>query len=197
MASKTRSASGRSIALAIVAALAFAFPRASSAQERRPNPWAFELDALGGYTMVDIESWSRFRRVDARSQDLAGGLGRVFVVRLGQLRVGAEAGFQHLFWYQLEAQSPGLIVRRRVNVAPRYGGVVFRLVERSRLDVDYGFGFHSFDETSRPGSHFAATFRVLQWRGFSLPIGARFATILDEEAMMVPIALKAGVSFRR
>ena len=197
MAPKTRCVSGRSIALVTVAALALGLPRATSAQERRASPWSFELDALGGYTMVNIERWSRFRRVDARSQDLAGGLGRVFVVYLGQLRVGAEAGFQHLFWYQIEGQSPGLIVRRRVNVAPQYGGVVFRLVERSRLDVDYGFGFHFFGETSRPGTHFSATFRLVKWRGFSLPIGARFATILDEEAMMVPIALKAGVSFRR
>lgn len=183
--------------MATLAALALGFPRASGAQERRPCPWSFELDALGGYTMVNIERWSRFRRVDARSQDLAGGLGRVFVVYLGQLRVGAEAGSQHLFWYQLKAQSPAVIVRRRVNVAPQYGGIVVRLVERSRLDVDYGFGFHFFDETSRPGSHFAATFRIVQWRGFSLPIGARVATILDEDAMMVPIALKAGLALRR
>ena len=167
------------------------------AQGPAPQERAFrvEAEALYGFTLVDAPKWSRFTGVNEQNKQMIGVIGRVFFLYLGQMRTGIELGGQQLFSYEVETLGPSGPERRKVHVDPFHFAVAGRTTPRPRLDVDFGIGFYFSEENSRPGVHFGASYRVVDGKRFSIPVGARIAAVMEQNSSAWPLALKAGVAF--
>jgi hypothetical protein len=184
-----------------VAVLAGATAGAGAQQPpRRLAALSVELEGNGGYTVVDLNTWVRPGNVTSSEQDLTGFFGRVFLANLGDVRVGLETGRQRLFKYEVE----GAGLRDSLELNSWYGGFAIRLPEVRRFSFDFGMGMYKFpksitsfnDSGLRLSTSIAAYYRLVSYRGVSLPIGARLSSILDDRAAVLPAALTAGVAFR-
>jgi hypothetical protein len=184
-------------ALAAAAALILAASR-GRAQAPAPEEPAFrvEAEALYGFTLVDAPKWARFTGVNAQNKQMIGVIGRVFFLYLGQMRTGVEIGGQQLFSYEVETLGPSGPERQKVYVDPFHFAVAGRTTPRPRLDLDFGLGFYFSEENSRPGLHFGASYRVVDGKRLSIPVGARIAAVMEENSSAWPLALKAGVAWR-
>jgi hypothetical protein len=182
---------------------AFATSDAGAQQQsrggRRLSALALELDGIGGYTLVDLNSWVRPGRVTDSDRDLAGFNGRLFLANVGDARLGLEVGRSQLFEYHVRSQDG--TIQDSVDIESWYGGFAVRLPETRRFFFDFSMGmyklpknFLSFrDSGMRLSTGFAVYYRLASYRGVSLPIGARIASILDDRSAVLPAALTAGI----
>jgi hypothetical protein len=162
-----------------------------------PNRGSVELEGLAGYTVVDVQGYSNFTRLHAHQQYLNGIAARVFLLELDARPLAVEAGYKNLFWYEVQAQGTGLIVRRRVYVsAPHVAGVI-RHPTSPRTHVDFGFGLTFLRDGPRPSGHVTAAWRLAQWGRVSVPLGVRVAAILHDDAPMLPVSVTLGAALTR
>ena len=176
--------------------------QAQSRGGRRLSAIAIEADGIGGYTLVDLNSWVRPGRVTESNRSLGGVNGRVFFANMGDARAGIEVGRQQLFKYQVQSQDG--TIRDTVDIMSWYGGVAVRLPETRRFFFDFSMGMYKLpknilsfrDSGMRLTTGFAAYYRLVSYRGVSLPVGARIASILDDRAALLPVALTAGIQIR-
>ena len=156
-----------------------------------------ELEGLAGYTLADVERYSNFSSLHAKRQHSSGIAARVFLIELDTRPLAVEAGFQNLFWYEVQAQGPGLIVRRRVYVsAPHVAGVIRHPTSR-RAHVDFGFGLTFLRDGPRPSGHVTGTWRMAEWGRVTVPLGLRVAAILHDAAPMLPVSFTLGAALKR
>jgi hypothetical protein len=156
-----------------------------------------ELEGLAGYTLADVERYSHFSSLHAKQQLFSGITARAFLIELDTRPFAVEAGFQNLFWYEVQAQTPGVVVRRRVYVsAPQVAGVI-RHATSPRAYVDFGFGLTFLRDGPRPSGHVTAAWRIAQWGRVSVPLGLRVGAILHDDAPMLPVSVTLGAALRR
>ena len=160
------------------------------------RPFRIEAEALYGFTLVDAPKWARFTGVNEQNKQMMGVIGRVFFLYLGQMRTGIEVGGQQLFSYEVETLGPSGPERRKVHVDPFHFAVAGRTTPNPRLDLDFGLGFYFSEENSRPGLHFGASYRLVDRKRISIPVGARIAAVMEQTVSAWPLALKLGVAFR-
>lgn len=197
---------GRRLLPSILLALAIVSAESGAQQQsrggRRLSALALEVDAVGGYTLVDLNSWVRPGLVTESDRNLAGFNARLFFANLGDARAGIEVGRQQLFWYHVRSQDGN--TQDSVDIASWYGGVAVRMPETRRFFFDFSMGmykmpknFLSFrDSGMRLTTGFAAYYRLVSYRGISVPIGGRVASILDDRSAVLPAALTAGIQIR-
>lgn len=166
------------------------------AQAPAPEERAFRVEgeALFGVTLVDAPKWARFTGVNEQNKQMVGVIGRVFFLYLGQMRTGIEVGGQQLFSYEVETLGPSGPERRKVHVDPFHFAVAGRTTPQPRFDLDFGIGFYFSEDSSRPGLHFGASYRLVERKRLSIAVGARIAAVMEEASSAWPLALKAGVA---
>lgn len=184
-------------AFRLAAAIAVAATR-SFAQTPEPEARAFgiEAEALYGFTAVDGPKWAGFTGLNEQNKQMMGVIGRVFLLDLGPTRAGIEIGGQRLFSYEVQTLAPSGPERRRVFVDPVHFAVAGRTTPHRRLDLDFGAGFYFSEDSSRPGLHFGASYRLVSRKRLAIPIGLRIATVLEQTASAWPLAVKVGVAWR-
>jgi hypothetical protein len=203
MKNKCRSLAALGITIVLSGAIAGdAGAQQQSRGGRRLSALALEVDGVGGYTLVDLNSWVRPGRVTDSDRNMVGFTGRLFFANLGDARAGIEVGRQQLFGYHVRSQDG--TIQDSVDIAPWYGGVAVRLPETHRFFFDFGMGMYKLpknilsfrDSGLRMTTGFAVYYRLLSYRGVTVPIGARIASILDDRAAVLPVALTAGIQIR-
>jgi hypothetical protein len=173
---------------------------AGDAAAQRRTPIEVEIDAIGGFTLVSLDGWVRPGRASGGDRQLFGVMGRAFLLYIGDARLGLEGGRQRLFRYEVTESG----TERRATVEPSYGGLVVRLPEQGKFGIDVGFGFYSFRERSlafdddglRVATQIGVSWRILRWRGVTIPLGVRVGSIQDDRTAILPAGMTVGLSFR-
>ena len=199
---KTNSRTILVVALGILAGMT----TESLAQSQAPVRWrsalAIELEAVGGYTLVDLNTFALPGRVMDSDRNSGGFNGRLFFVDLGDARLGIEAGRHDLLWYHV--RSADSTVQDTIDITSWYGGLVVRLPETRRFSFDFGMGMFEFpksplafrDNGLRLTTSAAVYYRLLSYRGVTVPIGARISSIMDNRSSVLPASFTAGVQIR-
>lgn len=158
--------------------------------------WAVEAHVAFGYTAVDIDGWSYETRGDDYSHLMVDGYAQVFPgVALGSLQLGAEAGYQHFFWYDVDSCpscSSGTLVTREVDALRIMGVGRAPVGEAAFLEVAAGavlFGGWT-DLGLTVGLGYA-----LPLSGYTVPVKARIGYVLDTDASLLPFGAGAGIAF--
>jgi hypothetical protein len=198
---RSLAALGMTIVLSVTIA-ADSGAQAQSRGGRRLSAIALEVDGIGGYTLVDLNSWVRPGRVTQSNRNLGGFNGRLFFANMGDARAGIEVARQQLFKYHVQSEDG--TIRDSADIMSWYGGFAVRLPETRRFYFDFSMGMYKLpknilsfrDSGLRLSTGFAAYYRLVSYRGVSVPVGARIASILDDRAAVLPAALTAGIQIR-
>ena len=178
------------MALALLVGASAAGAQAPSASE---SARLIEVELLGGYTPVALESWAG-RPTTASNLTSFGVNVRAYLIFIGKTRVGLEVGNQHFFTWEDKTQTGTTIFTTTHHVGGLGVALVARGCSRPRFDCDVGYGFHFLEEPV-PGVHFGINYIVVESKRFKLPVGARVGLILGGQSVALPLSLKTGVTF--
>jgi hypothetical protein len=152
-----------------------------------------EFEAGVGYTGVNEQAWVTSNGSLLGSHRTAsGGDVRVFLVPLGPIRIGAEAGY-HFFWSYQAIFGTRLVVG---HVDADHVSLVARVEPVSRLVLEVGGGIQFFDEFRDPGFQAAVHYYIPINPHLSMPIGVRGDLVLDSATKMFAVVATAGFSLR-
>jgi hypothetical protein len=173
-------------------------PRASLGAQRAAAPESrtrqLEIDLLAGYTAVQVDKWSGFTTVAGQSHGAMGVVARMMLVHFGNVPVGLELGTMQLFTYEIEGQSGAQLFRQRSTVAGIHVFALARAIERPRVVLDVGGGWHVLGDVAAPGLVGSLSYVAYRGRRFNVPVGARLNVVLSETASAAVLLAKAGVA---
>jgi hypothetical protein len=136
-------------------------------------------------------------RVDDSNRLAYGLAARVLFGRIARARVGLEVGTQQHFTYELFTQSGFMTVTERHTVASQHVAAFARFSPAPRIMYDVGIGFHYFDDYSRPGAYFGLKYILLRGSNWSIPVGMRVHSVLDDFASLTAFTAQSGIALRR
>ncbi|MEM7416907.1 MAG: hypothetical protein AAF389_15475 [Gemmatimonadota bacterium] len=178
------------LSLAMAASLITAVLMSLLVTHRVAAQTVFEVEAAGGYTVVDVESVADLDGQIAQdwSQPAFRVAGRALFSSDTNRRFGVEAAYQHLYWYQVRVPfgSQPLTYDYNVSVTKVLG--LFRYAAESGTALEVGAGFAIGDATALASS-VAVGFPVSP--SFAIKVRAD-AVLYDQPA--VPVSV--GVSYR-
>lgn len=155
--------------------------------------YVLELEGGAGYTSVDAQKWSGTSSpLDDWNTTAYLGSARVFVTRAGGFRIGAEAGYNHFFWYTTSAAGYAITYRPH---AIRVGPVV-RAALGPRIAADGGVAAYIFPDGTVVGANAALGYFVPAGRQLSIPIKVRADVAFASAATLASFGATVGLSYR-
>lgn len=174
--------------------LLLVIPALARAQDPDRKPTTIEVDGMLGYTAVQVDKWANRTAIADQDQASMGAALRFMFVWFGRTQVGVELATQQLFTYSLQGGTPGTIVTQETTVAGLQFLVIARPVNERRYQVDFGAGFHVFEDVTSPALLTALHYVVLERPRYSVPMGARVNITLNEAAAALTAMLTAGIA---
>ncbi len=153
---------------------------------------SIEVSAGIGFTGVNMDKWS-YGTADDWGQFLGGAHLTFFPLRLGGFSLGAEAGFQHLFWYEYYVTGYGYY--NDVNTDAFRLAAVIRYEWRIHLFAEIGPGAYFFSEFTDFGVTAAVGYRIDWGKKITLPVKFRTGIVFDEDTKLYPVDLSFGVAY--
>lgn len=191
------------IPAAVLFALA-ALPAAAGAQTltraAAPKPvpvvaakYVLEIEGGVGYTSVDAQKWSEtISPLNDWNTTAYLGSARLLFTRVGSLRVGAEAGYSHFFWYTTSAAGYAITYRPH---ATRVGPVI-RAALTPRIAADLGVAAYLFPDGTVAGAHAALGYFIPAGRQLSVPLKLRADVVFAAVTTLASIGASVGLSYR-
>jgi hypothetical protein len=167
-----------------------AAPRAVPVVEAK---YVLEIEGGAGYTSVDAQKWSETIS-DLDDWNTTGYFGgaRFFFARAGGLRVGAEAGYSHFFWYSTSAAGYSITYRPH---ATRVGPVV-RAALTPRIAADVGVAAYMFPDGTVAGANASLGYFIPVGRQLSFPVKVRADVVFASVTTVASIGATVGLSYR-
>lgn len=154
--------------------------------------YLLEIEGGVGYTSVDAQKWSEtISPLDDWNTTGYFGSARLFFTRFGTLRVGAEAGYSHFFWYTTSAAGYAITYRPH---ATRVGPVI-RAALTPRIAADIGVAAYLFPDGGVAGANASLGYFLPAGRQLSVPVKLR-ADVVASQATLVSIGATVGLSYR-
>lgn len=167
-----------------------AAPRAVPVVEAK---YVLEIEGGVGYTSVDAQKWSEtISDLDDWNTTAYFGGARVFFARAGSLRVGAEAGYTHFFWYTTPGAGYGITYRPH---ATRVGPVV-RAALTPRIAADVGVAAYMFPDGTVAGANASLGYFIPAGRRLSVPVKLRADVVFASVTTVASIGATVGLSYR-
>jgi hypothetical protein len=184
-------------ALAALPAIAYAqTPTRATAQMAAPvaeAKYVLEIEGGIGSTFVDEQKWSEtISPLDDWNTTAYLGDGRLFITSVGNLRVGAEVGYTHFFWYTTSAAGYAITYRPH---ATRIGPVV-RVALAPRIAADIGVTAYMFPDGAVAGTNASLGYFIPAGRQLSVPIKLRADAVFASSTTLVSVAATVGLSYR-
>lgn len=155
---------------------------------------SLEITGSAGYTQVDADKWAGTSANDW-TQFASGFSAKLFLKGTPGGKIGIEAGWQYLMWYQINNPfAPPPYLERDVSAS--HYTLLYRFTALPTVNLDLGAGVYMFDGFNDVALHFAASKNLFPGPKLSIPVGIRVDPILDSEAKMVPISAFAGVGIK-
>lgn len=170
--------------LSLCACLALAAPTAAQTQ--------IELEAGGGYTLVDVEAVAEADGAIANEWEQPSYRisARAFFGPPGETRFGAELGYQHLYWYSVRIPYGVQPIRRDYAVSGASLLGLMRLGAGAPV-VDLGAGL-AFPDGAAPALSVGLGWEVAP----NVAIKLRADGVIDEEPV-VPLGVGVSYAFQR
>jgi hypothetical protein len=167
-----------------------AAPRAVPVVEAK---YVLEIEGGAGYTSVDVQAWSETIS-DLDDWNTTGYFGgaRLFFTRVDGLRVGAEAGYSHFFWYSTSAAGYSITYRPH---ATRVGPVV-RAALTPRIAADIGVAAYMFPDGTVAGANASLGYFIPVGRQLSVPVKVRADVVFASVTTVASIGATVGLSYR-
>jgi len=192
--------------LALVAAAAPAVAQQRPAPKPAPGPAArvlvprpavrrFRLEVVGngGVTVLDINKWAGLP-LNSWGTVNYGGSARLFLPMGPRTRLGLEAGYQYLFWWNYYPSGVSYVYEYAVT-AMHVAGMIRLQPPASRFALDVGGGVHFFN---RAGTYLGALVGV----SYHLPLAPTTELVLGPRTdwiftnpILMPIAFNIGLGF--
>jgi len=153
----------------------------------------FEGHGGAGYSQVDVDAWGG-SSVNDWDQVTRVGYAQVFFLKLGMVAIGAEAGNQYFFWYNVRIPfgSSTILSDRNVS-ANRVMGVV-RFEGAGRVFGEVAAGAHLFDSFTDTGFAAAVGYKIPLAPKISIPIKLRVDFVNDPDVTIMPVTVSGGIS---
>ena len=173
----------RALPFAAAAALTIGVATDASAQTH------FEIEAGGGFTVVDVETVASNDGAIAQdwSQPSFRLAGRALFASDSNRRFGAEAAYQHLYWYQVRIPYGSTPITRDYSVSVMKVLGLFRYDMESGTVLELGAGL-AFGDTAAPATSVAFGFPVTP----AVSIKVRADAVLYEQPT---VPLGVGISY--
>ena len=181
-----------------------ALPAAAGAQTK-PTPtsaravpvvesrYVFEAEGGVGITSVNREKWAGAITPPSDWDMMAyAGNARLFFARLGNLRLGAEAGYNYFFWYTVTGAGYPITYEPH---ATRVGPVV-RAGLGLQMAVDGGAAAYIFPDGAVFGVNAALGYFIPVGRQLSVPIKVRGDLVLASSTTLASVQALVGLSYR-
>jgi len=181
---------------ALPAAAAAQTPARAAAPKAVPvveAKYVLEIEGGVGYTSVDAQKWSEtISDLDDWNTTAYFGGARLFFTRAGGLRVGAEAGYSHFFWYTTSAAGYAITYRPH---ATRVGPVI-RAALGPRIAADVGVAAYLFPDGGVAGANASLGYFIPAGRQLSVPVKLRADVVFASAATLASIGATIGLSYR-
>lgn len=181
---------------ALPAAAAAQTPARAAAPKAVPvveAKYLLEIEGGVGYTSVDAQAWSEtISDLDDWNTMAFLGSARLFFARAGKLRVGAEAGYSHFFWYTTSAAGYAITYRPH---ATRVGPVV-RAALSPRIAADVGVAAYLFPDGGIAGANASLGYFIPAGRQLSVPVKLRADVVFASATALASIGATIGLSYR-
>jgi len=181
---------------ALPAAAAAQAPTRAAAPKAVPvveGKYVLEIEGGVGYTSVDAQEWSGTTSdLDDWNTTAFLGSARLFFARAGKLRVGAEAGYSHFFWYTTSAAGYAITYRPH---ATRVGPVI-RAALSPRIAADVGVAAYLFPDGGVAGANASLGYFIPAGRQLSVPVKLRADVVFASAATLASIGATIGLSYR-
>jgi hypothetical protein len=139
-----------------------------------------------GYSIVNLDEWSGGSLSDW-NQMMYQGNAQVYFARLGNLQIGAEAGYTYFFWY--DRYDYGLHEPNALHFS-----AVARLKLGGNLFFDFGAGAYLFSGWTDFGALGELGYMIKVSPKLSVPIKVRTTVILDNP-ILIPVSVSAGILY--
>jgi hypothetical protein len=149
-----------------------------------------EIDGGVGYTAVDMEAWAGVEPYDWNNMASYVNAQVLFPIS-ATVSLGAGAGYQYLFWYDFRYLSSYITYEAE---ATRITGIARFHFNRNFIDLT--FGTYLFEDYSNfaGGVNLGRAFRLSE--KLSLPVKISTTVIVDSDAMILPITVGTGLSYK-
>lgn len=155
--------------------------------------YVLEFEGGAGITSVDKLKWAGTISPldDWNTTAYTGGV-RLFFARLGALRVGGEAGYNHFWWYTTSAAGYPITYRPH---ATRVGAVV-RAGLGQRMALDGGAAAYIFPGGTNLGVNAALGYFIPAGRQWSIPVKVRGDVVFGTSTTVASLLAIVGLSYR-
>jgi hypothetical protein len=155
--------------------------------------YVLEFEGGAGITSVDKMKWAgTISPLDDWNTTAYAGGARLFFTRLGTLRVGAEAGYNHFWWYTTSAAGYAITYRPH---ATRVGAVA-RAPVGARVALDGGVAAYIFPGGTNLGVNAALGYFIPAGRQWSIPVKVRGDVVFGAETTVASLLGMVGLSYR-
>lgn len=152
-----------------------------------------EVNFSLGYSIVNVDEWAGGSLWDW-NQIMYQGNAQVYFARLGNLQIGAEAGYTHFFWYELRIPYGDYYIYRGYGPHALHVSAVARLKLGGNLFFDFGAGAYLFSGWTDFGAMGELGYMIKVSPKLSVPIKVRTTVILDNP-ILIPVSVSAGLLY--
>lgn len=155
-----------------------------------------EAHGGAGYTSVPIDDWTGRVAYDW-NQFMSQGYAQFFFTKLGNILVGAEAGYQYFFWTSVRIPYGYTTIYRTYEADAIRIMVVGRLMlGKGGFFTEFGPALYLFGDYTDFGIAAALGYIIELNDKMYIPIKFKTAYILEEDYGLLPLGLSAGFGLR-